>query len=305
MTGLNTVHRSTPASTDGRPVLVLGAAGQLGETIAATFPDRWHTVPLVRSDLDLCDSGAVRQRVRDLQPWAIVNCAAWNAVDAAEEQPQPAFDINAFAVRTLARAAAETGALLVHYSTDFVFDGETDRPYTEDDRPGPRSAYAASKLVGEWFAADASAHYVLRVESLFGGLTRRKSSLDRIIAAIAAGGPVRVFTDRVVSPSYVPDIAAATAALIEARPPSGVYHCVNTGAATWHDIAQELARQLDVRAELVPIRMEDAALPATRPRYCALSNEKLRRAAYDMPTWQDALRRALATGQARDSATRM
>ena len=106
----------------------------------------------------------------------------------------------------------------MHYSSDFVFDGESNRPYREDDRPNPRSVYAASKLLGEWFAADARSHYVLRVESLFGGLERRKGSLDKIIESIDAGQPVRAFTDRVVSPSYVWDVAEATTALLRSRP---------------------------------------------------------------------------------------
>ena len=139
-------------------------------------------------------------------------------------------EANAFAVLTLARAAADVDAVLVHYSSDFVFDGAIDRPYTESDRPAPQSVYAASKLLGEWFAAETPSHYVLRVESLFGGVALRKSSLDRIIDAVVAGGPVKAFVDRVVSPSYAWDVVEATRAMLEARPPAGLYHCVNTGA---------------------------------------------------------------------------
>ena len=228
-----------------------------------------------------------------LRPWAIVNCAGYNQVDNAEDDPVVALEANAFVVRTLARCAVSIDATLVQFSSDFVFDGETDRPYDEEDRPNPRSVYAASKLLGEWFAADASSHYVLRVESLFGGLTRRKSSLDHIIEKIASGAPVRVFTDRVVSPSYVWDVASATDAVLRARPAPGLYHCVNTGAATWHEVASEVARQLGAAATVEPITMSDVMLRAPRPRYCALANHKLEAAGIAMPPWQDAVARAI------------
>ena len=190
--------------------------------------------------------------------------------------------------------AGELEAVLVHYSTDFIFDGAADQPYTETSAPRPQSVYAASKLLGEWFAQEAPAHYVLRVESLFGGLTRLKSSLDTIIARLATGVPVRVFTDRVVSPSYVWDVAEATASLLRLRPPFGIYHCVNSGHATWHDVAVAAARQLGTPALVEPITLAEVHLRASRPRYCALSNDKLRAAGIPMPTWQDALAREVA-----------
>ena len=231
--------------------------------------------------------------VSELQPRAIVNCVGYNQVDKAEQDAPTVLEVNAFAVLTLARAAAAANATLVHYSSDFVFDGETDRPYREDDPTGPRSVYAASKLIGEWFAAEAPHHYILRVESLFGGVGPRKSSLDRIIESIAAETTVRVFVDRIVSPSYAVDVAHATVRLLRAAPAPGIYHCVNSGAASWKDVADEVRRQLGSRAPLEPITLDDVKLPAARPRFCALSNEKLRAAGVEMPTWQDALTRAL------------
>ena len=279
-------------------MVVVGAAGQLGRTMVATLAREWPTVGLTRADLDVSNAAAVQEVMARHQPRAIVNCAGYNQVDQAETDPVTALEANAFAVLTLSRSATACGAVLVHFSSDFVFDGETDRPYVEDDRPEPQSTYAASKLLGEWFAAGTPAHYVLRVESLFGGAERRKSSMDRIIDAIMAGGPAKVFVDRVVSPSFAWDVTAATAAILRDRPPAGVYHCVNTGAATWHDLAVEVRRQLGIDATLDPIRMSDVTLPASRPRYCALSNEKLRRAGIEMPTWQDGVRRALAERRA-------
>jgi dTDP-4-dehydrorhamnose reductase len=272
-------------------VLVLGAAGQLGQVIVRTFQSTWRTIGLTRGELDITVAADVRRAIADCRPWAVVNCVGYNEVDKAEQDAERALAVNGLALTALARAARETGAALVHYGSDFVFDGETDRPYREDDPAGPRSVYAASKLLGEWFAADAGDYYVLRVESLFGGLDKRTSSFDRIIDSIAAGRPVSVFTDRTVSPSYVWDIAAATKAVLQTRPAYGVYHCVNTGAATWKDVAEEARAQLRSSSPLEPITMADRPLPAARPRYCALSNDKLRAAGITMPAWQDALAR--------------
>jgi dTDP-4-dehydrorhamnose reductase len=239
----------------------------------------------------------VRDTIAAVAPALVINCAAFNDVDAAEDRPAEAFALNAFAVRSLARAADACGAMLVHYGKDFVFDGETDQPYAEDVPPTPRSVYAMSKLVGEWFALDAVRGCVLRVESLFGTPRHwggRRGTLDGIVVGLEQGRPVKVFTDRVVSPSYVVDVAAATRHLIE-QGAAGLYHCVNGGHATWHDVAAETARQLALPAQLEPVTMDQVRLKAPRPRYCALSNAKLAAAGFPMPHWTDALARWIAT----------
>jgi dTDP-4-dehydrorhamnose reductase len=197
-------------------------------------------------------------------------------------------------VRELARVADRIGAVFIHYSTDFVFDGAASRPYVEGDEPNPQSVYAASKLLGEWFALEARRGFVLRVESLFGARgSGRRSSLDTIVAGIQAGDSVPVFTDRTVSPAHVSDVAAATHALIQDGAAAGLYHCVNTGACTWFDIATEAARLLGREPRLAPITLESVALRAPRPKYSALDNAKLRALGIVMPTWQDALARHL------------
>ena len=278
-------------------VVVVGARGQLGAAIVEAFSDGHDVEALGREDLDVSDDAAVAATMGRLQPAAIVNCAAYNDVDGAEDNPIDALNGNAFAVRALARAAQELDAILVHFSSDFVFDGTASGPYTEEDRPNPRSVYAASKLIGEWFAADAARSYVLRVESLFGraaaGPTPR-GTIAGIVRKLFAGEAVQVFHDRTVSPTYLPDAARATRTLVDERAPAGVYHCVNSGSCTWLEFTVELARALGVRSRLVPVGMADVPLRAERPRYCALSNQKLRAAGIVMPAWQDAVQRLAA-----------
>lgn len=273
-------------------VVVVGAAGQLGQAILERWAGRHALVPLTRAEIDLTAYAALEARVADERPAAIVNCAAYNAVDAAEDEPAAALAVNAMAVRSLAAVAARLDATLVHYGTDFVFDGRAARPYTEEDAPNPESAYAASKLLGECLARRAPRHYVLRVESLFGGKHRR-SSIDRLVDALVSGGEARVFSDRVVTPSFVGDVADATAALLAAGAPFGLYHCVNSGVATWLDLGEWLAQALGSRARgrLVPVKVADVPMKAKRPQYCALSNAKLRAAGFEMPDWRDALSR--------------
>ena len=170
-------------------VLLAGAAGQLGSAIARAFGDR-EIVAHTRATLDVTDAGAVQRAVAEAAPSVVVNCTAFNDVDAAEDRPADAFAINALAVRSLARAAEDSGAALVHFGTDFVFDGEASEPYREEAAPAPRSTYAMSKLVGEWFALDHPRAYVLRVESLFGMPYRwqgRRGTLDTIVCRDRAG----------------------------------------------------------------------------------------------------------------------
>ena len=276
-------------------ILIAGAAGQLGQAMVARLSGEHAVTAWTRADVDLTHHRAVRDAVMKLAPEAIVNCASFNQVDKSEEEQVTALEVNAMAVGTLARAAADLNAIFVHYSTDFVFSGATTRPYVESDVPEPRSVYAQSKLIGEWLAADAPQHYVLRVESLFGG-PRRRSSVDRIVDAVRSGQPAPVFVDRVVSPSFVADVADASAFVLKTRPASGVYHCVNTGHATWLNVGEEIVRLLGKPAtSLKPISVNDVSFPASRPQFAALSNEKLARAGYTMPSWQQAIARYLAS----------
>jgi dTDP-4-dehydrorhamnose reductase len=275
-------------------IVVTGAAGQLGTAIVRSFGVRAQVVPITRQDVDLSDAAAVERCIAAERPAAVINCAAFNDVDGAEDRAVEAIRINAGAVRAMARACRDAGALLVHYGTDFVFDGTASRPYTEDDEPAPQSVYGCSKLLGDWFAADAPRHYVLRVESLFGGATRR-STIDRIVDAMDRGEPARVFVDRTVSPSYVHDVADATWTLMDTGAPFGLYHCVNSGYTTWHALAEEIARLRGREAALVPVHVADVPMRARRPQFAALSNARLAGAGIAMPAWQDALRRYLTT----------
>lgn len=278
-------------------VLVTGKHGLLGSAIVREFSRVADVMALGHQELDVADDASVQTTVASAKPDVVINCAAYNDVDAAEDQPAEALEVNAFGALALARATAQNNVAFVHYSSDFVFDGEKGSPYTEEDEPNPRGAYAASKLLGDWFALDAPRSWVLRVESLFGARAaggKRLGSLGTILEKIRSREEIRVFTDRTVSPSYTADVARATRELIEREAPSGLYHCVNSGTTTWAEIAAEAARLIELPLRMQPITLETAGLRARRPRYCALSNAKLAAAGIALPTWQDALARYLA-----------
>ena len=275
-------------------VVVTGAAGHLGAAVVREFSRAHEVTALARGDLDITDAEAVSRAIAAAGPDVIINCAAFNDVDAAEEEPVLAFQVNAFGVQALAQASAAAQAVLIHFSTDFVFDGRADRPYTEDDKPNPLSVYGASKLVGEWLAREAPRFYVLRVESLFGGTagaSARSGSVGRIVDAIEAEREVPVFTDRVVSPTSALEVVRATMQLLSGGPPYGLYHCVNGGSCGWDELAREAARLLGRDVRLKPMTLDSVSLKARRPRYCALSNAKLAAAGITLLHWREALAR--------------
>jgi dTDP-4-dehydrorhamnose reductase len=292
--------RPSPAPMPLTPrtsVLLAGAGAQLGSALIARLAPVCALTPLGHAELDVTSARAVDDAVAAVQPAVVVNCASFNDVDGAEREAATALAVNGLAVGHLADACARTGAILVHYSTDFVFDPAEDPGLlAEDAAVAPRSLYAQSKLLGEILARRAPRHYVFRVASLFGG-ARRKSSVDKLAASLVAGTPVRAFANRTVTPSYVVDLADALAATLGGTVPFGTYHCVNTGKATWLEVARAMATALgrDHEGLVEPSTFDPTAWPARRPTYPALSNAALAAQGVVLPTWQDAIARYVRT----------
>lgn len=285
-----------PFTPDTR-VLLTGAGAQLGGALVSRLSAACRLVPLTRSELDVTSATAVDRAVREVAPDVVVNCASYNDVDGAERDAAAALEVNGLAVGHLADACARHGARLVHYSTDFVFDPADDPGLLVESSPvAPRSVYAQSKLLGEILARRAPRHWIFRVASLFGG-PRAKSSLDRIATTLVDGGTVRAFANRTVTPSYVLDLADALADALARDVPIGLYHCVNTGKATWVDVARALAAALgrDADEAVQPTAFDPAAFPARRPTFAALSNAALAGHGVVLPAWQDAIARYAAT----------
>lgn len=276
-----------------RPILVTGSSGQLGRAVLGAAAGRGLRVDGRDLDtLDITDSSAVADWVASNRPTAVVNCAAFTAVDDCETREAEARAVNAAAVGILAQACDATGTALIQVSTDYVFDGAGDRPYRENDSVAPSSAYGRTKLLGERAAARAADHLIVRTAWLYGHGGRHfvaaiRGQIDR------GANPLRVVADQHGSPTFCTDLASAILDLhaVGAR---GVVHAVNRGGTTWHGFATEIVRQLGADVGVEPVTTEDFPRPAPRPAYSVLDTSRLERLiGRPMPTWQDALARYL------------
>ncbi len=276
--------------------IVLGGRGTLGAALCAELPRAgWRLgAALGRAECDIRDEAALRALFDRLRPTAVFNAAAYTDVDKAETEPEIAMAVNGQGAETVARAAAAAGAAIVHYSTDFVFDGELERPYDERDPPSPQGSYARSKIAGDdLVAAAAPRHFILRVGCLYGRGGRNFPST--IVRRLRAGETVRADRERLGSPTWVRDVARVSAALA-ATSFHGLYHCTAQGQTSWADFAQLAAATLGLPEDRVA-GVPTSALPmkAARPRRAILDNRALRERGLDtLPTWQDALRAFIA-----------
>ena len=256
--------------------VVLGSAGQLGRELAAVL-GRELAWAGDRAEIDVADRAAVSALVSRQKPDVLFNAAAYNRVDAAEAEPGPAFAVNAGAPHLLARATRDSGALLVHYSTDYVFDGTASSPYREDDPPRPLGVYGASKLAGEHLVAAAGGeHLVVRTSGVLGrGGSEQKggSFVERIVAKARAGEPLRVVSDQVFAPTCAADLAAASVALVRAGA-RGLFHVTNGGCCSWHELAAAALALAGLNAPVERIPLASLHLPARRPAYSVLSCER-------------------------------
>ena len=271
--------------------LVTGAGGQLGRALVAQLGASAH--PLTHGDLDVTDAAAVSAVVQSARPDVVINATAYNKVDAAESELEAAFAVNATAVQHLALAAKRVGALLVHVSTDYVFDGAQSRPYVEDDAPIPINAYGRSKRAGEMALEAVGAPALLvRTSGVFGpGGSRAKggSFVDRILERARTGAALRVVDDQRFAPTYAPDLAAALVALLAAKA-TGIVHVTNEGTCSWYELAVAALELAHVGATVDRISSTELAAPARRPAYSVLSNARYaERTGAPLRPWRSAL----------------
>ena len=274
-------------------LLVTGSRGQLGRALVRAAATRGHeVVGFDLPELNITDRGAILDLVASVCPEAIVNCAAFTAVDAAEAEEATALAVNAVAVGHLAEAANRLSATLVQVSTDYVFDGESARAYREDDPAAPLGAYGRTKLAGELEAAKARRHLIARTAWLFG---EGNNFVEAIRRQVEAGKhELRVVEDQTGCPTYAVDLAGALLGLLE-RGAAGCVHAVNAGATTWFGFAREIVAQLGAAAAVVPISTAEAPRPARRPRSAILDTSRLVAIlGSPLPPWQDALARYLS-----------
>jgi len=265
--------------------LIIGAKGMLGHELALAFikdkPFLWDI-----DEIDITDQKQVQEKIADLSPELIINAAAYTNVDACETNEALATHVNGEAVGFLAQTAAEIGATLAHYSTDYVFDGDKKEGYGEDAEPNPINAYGRSKLEGEEAIqiAKLSNCYIVRTAWLYG--KDGKNFVETMLSLAEKGKPIKVVDDQIGSPTYAVDLAKATLGIVESHKPYGIYHRTNDGQTSWYGFAKEIFNVFGKQVDLSPCSTSEYPLPAKRPAWSVLNNTKLE----PMRSWQEALR---------------
>jgi dTDP-4-dehydrorhamnose reductase len=279
--------------------VVVGARGLLGSALGPALEHAgWQVAAVGRADCDVTRREAVGALLARTRPAVVFNAAAYTDVDRAETEPDLAYAVNATAAEGIAAAAADAGAAIVHYSTDFVFDGTQARPYDERDPPSPQGRYAESKAAGDRLVAAANPrHFILRVGCLYGHGGRNFPST--IVRRLRAGETIRADRDRLGSPTWVREVAALSAALA-ATSHHGLYHCTAQGETTWADFARLAAELVGAPADRVhAVAYADLQLKAPRPLRAILDNRALRALGLDtLSAWQDGLRAFVAADAA-------
>lgn len=278
----------------GSRAVVFGAAGQLGVELVQELTQRNYSVlALHRSQVDITDLAAVENALAKYDPEAVFNAAAYNQVDVAEKEPQAAYLVNGLAVRNLALACRHLDAKLVHFSTDYVFDGTAGRPYVEEDATHPLGAYAVSKLAGELYArAYLDSALVVRTSGVFGPAgvgTARGNFVELMLRLAKSPNAIRVVEDHVASPTFAPLLASRTIDLVE-RGERGVFHVGGGTAVSWFEFAGLIFEAAGVKAVVQATDEREYRTPARRPRYSALANAKMERAGLEpMPGLREVL----------------
>lgn len=276
-------------------IAVIGALGQLGSDLMPLLGDRG--LSLGHGDVELTDPASIAAALESRQPTHVINCAAYNLVDKAEDEPEAAFRVNAFGTRNLARWCASQNVVLMHVSTDYVFgQHKSEQPWIETDPPGPVSVYGASKLAGEDFVRSAvSRHFVVRTCGLYGHRAARgKGNFVETMVRLGRERPeLKIVADQYCTPTSTADLAKAMAGLIESDQ-FGMYHATNSGQCSWFEFASEIFRLEKLPVKAIPIAAAEYGAKARRPDYSVLSCSKLQAAIGETLTpWQESLARYL------------
>lgn len=278
-----------------KKIIITGCNGQLGRALNKQYANA-ADITLVNTDvaeLDITNIDQVMKFTREIQPYAIINCAAHTGVDACESQGDSAFRINGIGPRNLSIAATEAGAKMIHISSDYVFSGNIDRPYTEFDSVGPIGKYGMTKLAGENFVKDfAKDYFILRTAWLYG---EGKNFVKTMLKLSETNKKVRVVEDQVGTPTSATELAKAIAYLLPTDN-YGVFHATCEGSCNWAEFAREIFRIADKNTEVEGITTEEFAAPAARPAYSILENYMLKLTTdFKFANWEDAIAEYMKT----------
>ena len=277
-----------------RHAVIIGSNGQLGTDLKPALA-AFRVTGLAHADLDVEDLARARDVLGGLKPDVVINTSAFHKVDVCEDEPAASFAVNASGAYGLARLAAELDFTLVHFSSDYVFDGAARTPYRETDLAAPISVYGTSKLAGENLVhAFVPRHYVIRTTGLYGvaGASGKGGNFVETMLRLGKAGPVRVVDDQVMTPTATADLAAAVAELLrrEAEVPYGLYHITSGGQCSWFHFAQTIFARAGLAVELSPITTAQSGSKARRPAFSVLDHGKWMTAGFaELRPWPEAL----------------
>ncbi len=277
-------------------IVLIGADGQLGSDLLKTLTED-EVIPLYYPKFDVTEPEAARSILLDLSPEVVINTAAYHRVDECEDHPKESFQVNAIGARDLALVCRELDVPLVHFSTDYVFDGVKRSPYLEDDPPNPLNVYAVSKLAGEFFVRQvAGKYFLIRTCGLYGVAGSKEKGtnfVEKIIELDKRKTPLRIVDDQWVTPTSTEELAGRISELIRSRS-YGLYHLSNEGECTWYDFAREVFSLLGQKARLIPVDSFTFGAKARRPLYSVLENKRAKEIGLrDFSPWDQALRNYL------------
>lgn len=281
-------------------VLVTGANGQLGSELVALYRARPEdsVLGVDLPEVDITSDASVSAVFSSFAPDVVINCAAWTAVDAAEENEAGALAVNGEGPRVLARACRDAGAWLVQISTDYVFSGDASSPYAEDAKPDPRSAYGRTKLAGELAVIEElpDSHYIVRTAWLYGH--QGNNFVKTMLRLESERETIDVVDDQVGQPTYAADLAAQIVLLLDARPVAGIFHGTNSGQVSWHGFTREIFRLAGADpSRVIAVTSEQFVRPAPRPAYSVLGHRRWADAGLpEMRHWQEAIAEAMRRG---------
>jgi dTDP-4-dehydrorhamnose reductase len=271
-------------------IVVIGSTGQLGTDLMKAL--RGHELTgLTHGDIETTDYNSCLT-LKQFTPHVIINTAAFHKTDQCEEEPIKTFSVNALGARNIAAVSKEIGAATVFISTDYVFDGAKNEPYTEDDTPNPINTYGISKLAGEFYTKQNPKNYIMRVASLFGvaGASGKGGNfVETMITKAKKSEPISVVDDMWMSPTYTKDTASTIKKVIEAKLPFGVYHAANLGFCSWFEFAQEIFKTVGLKPDLKGTKTCDVQVKARRPQFSALKSTKFPKHGVTIRDWKEAL----------------
>jgi dTDP-4-dehydrorhamnose reductase len=272
-------------------IVIVGSTGQLGSDLMKILREDHEVIGLTHQKIEVTDYNSSLS-LKEYHPDIIINTAAFHRTDQCEEEPEKTFLVNAIGPRNIAKVSREIEATTIFISTDYVFDGTKNEPYTEEDVPNPINTYGISKLAGEFYTRQNSKHYVVRVASLFGaaGASGKGGNfVETMITKAKKQEPISVVDDQWMSPTYTRDAAKAMKKAIESELPFGTYHTTNEGFCTWFQFTKQILSLLNLNPILTPIKTTQLQLRAQRPRFSALRSAKLPKYGIRTREWTEAL----------------